>query len=525
MGVRGRCRAMVPSLGLRVAIATLVVLSLVLAACSAPPPAAPAADAVSTPPAVASDPATSGKPVDPAASPTAAASAIAVATPTEVPLPASPAEAALAAAGSNQSSPDPAAAEAQSQTRGVAIHVVQSGDTLSALAEKYGVSVESIAQANGLASDDTLALGQELRILPVSGTLHVVREGDTLEGIAALYNAELEAIVSFNGIDDPDNLALGQEIVIPGGRAPGRALVAARTGARPRLPLRPATYVVQPGDSVAGIAGRFGITVETLLWANQFEDPNLIQPGAELIVLPVSGVLYEVQPGDTLNAIAEAFGADPEEILMANGIDDPDTIAIGQKILLPGGAPPPTPTPVPPTPTPAPPPPTATPRPETPVAATAEQQAQPEPKAQAEPQPQPQAQAPARAPEPPSRGQQIVAVAQEYVGYAYVWGGTSPNPGFDCTGFVYWVLNKRLGIPVPRDLWGQLGSGARIDRSQVQAGDLVFFQNTYQPGLSHVGIAIDNAHFIHAASERYGVMVSRLGDAYWAARWYGATRP
>ena len=59
----------------------------------------------------------------------------------------------------------------------------------------------------------------------------------------------------------------------------------------------------------------------------------------------------------------------------------------------------------------------------------------------------------------------------------------------------------------------------------MQAGDLVFFQNTYQAGLSHVGIALDNTYFIHAASENYGVMVSRLTDAYWSARWYGATRP
>ena len=75
------------------------------------------------------------------------------------------------------------------------------------------------------------------------------------------------------------------------------------------------------------------------------------------------------------------------------------------------------------------------------------------------------------------------------------------------------------------DLWGQMQSGPRVGRDNLQAGDLVFFANTYMAGLSHVGIYIGGGRFIHAGSERTGVTVTSLGDPYWAPRYYGASRP
>ncbi len=78
---------------------------------------------------------------------------------------------------------------------------------------------------------------------------------------------------------------------------------------------------------------------------------------------------------------------------------------------------------------------------------------------------------------------------------------------------------------MPRDLWGQLQAGPRIKQANLQPGDIVFFENTYTPGLSHDGIYIGNGRFINAASEREGVRVSSLSESYWAARYYGASRP
>lgn len=119
----------------------------------------------------------------------------------------------------------------------------------------------------------------------------------------------------------------------------------------------------------------------------------------------------------------------------------------------------------------------------------------------------------------------IVGAASKLLGYAYVWGGSSPRVGFDCSGFTWYVYGQ-VGRTLPKhDLWGQMQAGPRVGQGNLQAGDLVFFANTYAPGLSHVGIFIGGGRFIHAGSERTGVTVSALNDPYWGPRYYGATRP
>ena len=270
----------------------------------------------------------------------------------------------LASGPSTVITPTPTETAVPEATPTVSTHVVKSGDTLGAIAEQYGVSVETITQVNNLPSEDSLAEGQELRIPAVSGALHVVKDGDSLESIAAEYGSTVEDIVAANGIASVEALQLDQELVVPGEQAPARGLLASRGGERPAVLPKPSKYIVQEGDSIGGIADKFGISVETMLWANQIDDPNSIMPGTELVVLPVSGLLYTVQSGDTILSIAERFSADPDEVMMANGIDDPQALQIGDKIVMPGGKPQPTPRPQPTAvPTPVPPKATATPKP------------------------------------------------------------------------------------------------------------------------------------------------------------------
>lgn len=122
-----------------------------------------------------------------------------------------------------------------------------------------------------------------------------------------------------------------------------------------------------------------------------------------------------------------------------------------------------------------------------------------------------------------SIGQQIANEALKYLGYPYVWGGTTPA-GFDCSGFVYYVVNKVTGGGFSRDMGSQVTSGTYVDANNLQPGDLVFQQNTYQWGLSHVGIYIGNGQFISAANESVGVAISNLWDSYWGPRYYTARR-
>lgn len=123
-----------------------------------------------------------------------------------------------------------------------------------------------------------------------------------------------------------------------------------------------------------------------------------------------------------------------------------------------------------------------------------------------------------------SRGSTAVSIAMKYLGARYIFGGATPR-GFDCSGFVYYVYNRQMGMAVGRDTYAQLNSGTRVSRANLQAGDLLIFANTYKPGPSHAGIYIGGGRFIHAENESTGVVISSLSTSYWANHYYSAVRP
>lgn len=122
------------------------------------------------------------------------------------------------------------------------------------------------------------------------------------------------------------------------------------------------------------------------------------------------------------------------------------------------------------------------------------------------------------------RGSATVNAAMRYLGYRYVYGGTSPR-GFDCSGFVYYVMNRVMGMSMSRDMYSELNSGPRVSSDNLRPGDIVFFVGTYKRGLSHAGIYIGNGRFIHAENESTGVTISDLWSSYWRAHYYTAVRP
>lgn len=122
---------------------------------------------------------------------------------------------------------------------------------------------------------------------------------------------------------------------------------------------------------------------------------------------------------------------------------------------------------------------------------------------------------------PGVKGSDIVATAKTCLGVPYVWGGESMS-GFDCSGLVQYVYKKN-GISISRTCRTQYQEGVYVAKANLQPGDLVFFENTYTTGISHVGIYIGNGEFIHASSSN-GVMISKLSNSYWASHYYGARR-
>jgi flagellum-specific peptidoglycan hydrolase FlgJ len=105
----------------------------------------------------------------------------------------------------------------------------------------------------------------------------------------------------------------------------------------PDAPLAIRTYVVEEGDSVRTIAAQFGVTNETIIWQNDLTDPDILQVGQELHILPFSGLIHEVRPGDTVASVANSYDALIADVVGANKLTDPFIIVVGQKLAVPGG--------------------------------------------------------------------------------------------------------------------------------------------------------------------------------------------
>lgn len=108
----------------------------------------------------------------------------------------------------------------------ISVYVIRKGDSLSQIAEMFDVSVNTILWANDLKKGASLAEGDTLLILPVSGIKHIVSKGQTLKGIAGKYKVDVEVITSFNGIGPDDALAVGDELIIPEAEMPNDSIPA-----------------------------------------------------------------------------------------------------------------------------------------------------------------------------------------------------------------------------------------------------------------------------------------------------------
>jgi cell wall-associated NlpC family hydrolase len=118
----------------------------------------------------------------------------------------------------------------------------------------------------------------------------------------------------------------------------------------------------------------------------------------------------------------------------------------------------------------------------------------------------------------------ILTSAFDLLGTPYRYGGQMPTTGFDCSGFVRYVLGLHA-IEMPRTVAEQYGTGRAVRPEQVRPGDLVFF-STIGAGPTHIGIVVDvdEPQFIHAPDTGGRVRVERYDTPYWRARWVGARR-
>ena len=122
-----------------------------------------------------------------------------------------------------------------------------------------------------------------------------------------------------------------------------------------------------------------------------------------------------------------------------------------------------------------------------------------------------------------NKASELVVDAMGFLGVPYKRGGNTADTGFDCSGFVRAIYQQSVGLLLPRRAEQQAAATQRIDKTELQPGDLVFF-NTLQRAFSHVGIYVGEGKFIHSPKPGAQVRVENMGVNYWSSRFDGARR-
>lgn len=122
-----------------------------------------------------------------------------------------------------------------------------------------------------------------------------------------------------------------------------------------------------------------------------------------------------------------------------------------------------------------------------------------------------------------SQAQELALRALGFIGVRYKWGGSSPDTGFDCSGLIRYVYAQITGQPLHGNAAEISRAGEVIEKSDLQPGDLVFF-NTLRRPFSHVGIYLGESRFVHAPSRGGAVEIVDMTQRYWKSRYNGARR-
>ncbi|CAM3833108.1 LysM peptidoglycan-binding domain-containing protein [Mesobacillus thioparans] len=331
-----------------------------------------------------------------------------------------------------------------------------------------------------------------------SADTYTVKKGDTLSHIASTYKTSVTELKKTNKLSS-DLIYANQTLTVPpfAQKTTASSPVAVKLASVKKAEL----YTVKSGDTLSKIAASNKIKLADLMSWNGI-DGHLIYPGQKLKVSggtavkeavqtvpakkepakPASPVQtpaktaqsnYIIKSGDTLSKIALQYNMTVKQLKELNKLSS-DLIFVGQKLKVSNQA-------------------------ETKDKVTTDTTAQ----------------KPVQTSEP-----DIISIAKEYMGVPYVWAGSTPD-GFDCSGFIYYAYNK-AGKQM-----GRYSSEGYYNRSfyvnEPQPGDLVFFENTYKKGISHMGIYLGNNEFIHAGTSG-GVMISSLSETYYAKHFEGFKR-
>lgn len=150
----------------------------------------------------------------------------------------------------------------------------------------------------------------------------------------ALLRAPLSPLAEVSGVGGPDDFVVDGEALQSSVGPAGTSADVIYREEKPS-PDQISLYVVREGDTLGGIASMFSVTANTIAWANDLDGP--IQPGDELVILPVPGVRHTVEKGQTLSGIADKYHADDVEVARYNGISPDESLVVGSVLIIPDG--------------------------------------------------------------------------------------------------------------------------------------------------------------------------------------------
>ena len=252
-------------------------------------------------------------------------------------------------------------------------YTVKSGETISEIADRYGISTNRLLELNGIRDAKGLQVGTRITV-PTTGTAkpskpasaggssspatrgpgnYTVKSGETISEIADRYGISSERLLELNGIRDPKGLQVGSRITVPTAGAAQAPRPASGGGTASPASRGPANYTVKSGETISEIADRYGISSERLLALNGIRDPKGLQVGSRITV-PTAGpakpakppvlpaitsaqgkaLSHTVRPGDTLSDIANTYGVPVEKIAALNGLKDPDNLVPDTQLKL-----------------------------------------------------------------------------------------------------------------------------------------------------------------------------------------------
>ncbi|PTU27365.1 peptidoglycan endopeptidase [Bacillus subtilis] len=398
---------------------------------------------------------------------------------------------------------------------GSSVYTVKSGDSLWLIANEYKMTVQELKKLNGLSSD-LIRAGQKLK---VSGTVssssssstksnsnkssssssksssnkssssssatgtYKVQLGDSLWKIANKVNMSIAELKVLNNLKS-DTIYVNQVLKT---KSSGSDTSSKDTSSKPNQNSATTKYTVKSGDSLWKIANNYNLTVQQIRNVNNLKSDVLyVGQVLKLIGKASSGTssssssssnassgtttTYTVKSGDSLWVIAQKFNVTAQQIREKNNLKT-DVLQVGQKLVITGKASSSS---------------SSSGSSNTTISTSA-------------------------------KINTMIAAAKEQIGVPYRWGGTTPS-GFDCSGFIYYVLNKVTSVSrlTAAGYWNTMKPV-----SQPAVGDFVFF-TTYKAGPSHVGVYLGNGEFINANDS--GVVISNMNNSYWKQRYLGAKR-